>query len=275
MPGKPIDMFGKQLRRERLARGWSLEELSKRTSIAMSHLSRIENGKRPPTEKIATACDSAMPDRRGYFTDLYEEMRTWLPPGFRDWPELENKASSLQAWSPGIIDGLLQTADYALAMLTTLPGADDNAVKGRLASRMERQRRVLMRDDPPVVRIIVDELCLYRRVGDAAIMDNQLAHVANIASLPHVTVQVLPARQHPATASSFMVTDAAGHVEHVLGGGTYVDDLSVSTLANLFDALRSECYGRTESLAIIGKARNLWTGESLRTQARKEASASS
>jgi hypothetical protein len=72
-----------------------------------------------------------------------------------------------------------------------------------------------------------------------------------------------------------MVTDAAGYVEHVLGGGTYVDDLSVSTLANLFDALRSECYGRTESLAIIGKARNLWAGESLRTQARKEASASS
>lgn len=218
---------------------------------------------------------SAMPDRHGYFTDLHEEMRTWLPPGFRDWPEMENKATSLQAWSPGIIDGLLQTSDYALAMLTTLPGADDNAVTGRLANRMERQRRVLMRDDPPVVRVIIDELSLYRRVGDAAIMDSQLAHVAKIANLPHVTVQVLPARQHPATASSFMVTDAAGHVEHVLGGGTYVDERSVSTLANLFDALRSECYGRTESLAIVARARNLWTGEHPRIQARKGASASS
>jgi hypothetical protein len=273
MPGKPTDMFGKQLRRERLARGWSLEELSKRTGIAMSHLSRIENGKRPPTEKIAVACDSAMPDRRGYFVELHQEMSTWLPPGFRDWPELENKATVLQAWSPGVIDGLLQTADYAAAMLATLPGADDNAVKGRLASRLERQRRVLMREEPPAVRVIVDELALYRRVRDASVMMAQLDHVAEVASMPRVTVQVLPAREHPATASSFMVTDSAGYVEHVLGGGTYVDDLSVSTLANLFDALRTECYGATESMLIIERARSLWTGESRRTQARKADSA--
>jgi uncharacterized protein DUF5753/helix-turn-helix protein len=265
MPGKPTDMFGKQLRRERLARGWSLEELSKRTGIAMSHLSRIENGKRPPTEKIAVACDSAMPDRRGYFVELHQEMSTWLPPGFRDWPELESKATVLQAWSPGVIDGLLQTADYAAAMLATLPGADDNAVKGRLASRVERQRRVLMRDDPPVVRVIVDELALYRRVCDASVMIAQLDRVAEVASLPRVTVQVLPAREHPATASGFVLADDAAYIEHVLGGGTYVDDLSVSTLANLFDALRTECYGATESMLIIRKAMGLWTSESRAT----------
>ena len=266
-------MFGKQLRRERLARGWSLEELSKRTGIAMSHLSRIENGKRPPTEKIAVACDSAMPDRRGYFVELHQEMSTWLPPGFRDWPELENTATVLQAWSPGVIDGLLQTADYAAAMLATLPGADDNAVKGRLASRLERQRRVLMREEPPAVRVIIDELALYRRVCAASVMVAQLDHVAEVASMPRVTVQVLPAREHPATASSFMVTDSAGYVEHVLGGGTYVDDLAVSTLVNLFDALRTECYGATESMLIIERARSLWAGESRRIQARKADSA--
>jgi hypothetical protein len=137
--------------------------------------------------------------------------------------------------------------DRRAPVLATLPGTSDDAVKGRLASRMERQRRVLMRDDPPVVRVITDELALYRRVGSAEVMVAQLGHVCEVASLPRVTVQVLPARQHPATASSFMITDSAGHVEHVLGGGTYVDDLSVSTLANLFDTLRSECYGASES----------------------------
>ena len=56
-PGNPAQHFGKQLRKERLARGWSLPELSQRTGVNAGHLSRIETGRRPPTEKIAAACD--------------------------------------------------------------------------------------------------------------------------------------------------------------------------------------------------------------------------
>jgi hypothetical protein len=119
------------------------------------------------------------------------------------------------------------------------------------------------------VRIVTDELALYRRVGSAEIMTGQLTHVMEVASLPHVAMQVLPATAHPATASGFIVADGAAYVEHVLGGGVYTDDLSVSTLAILFDALRTECYGATESLAIIGKARKLWIGANPHIQARK------
>ena len=50
---------------------------------------------------------------------------------------------------PSIVSGLLQTEDYAGALLRTYPGVSDEVVAARLASRMERQRRVLMRDDPP------------------------------------------------------------------------------------------------------------------------------
>jgi transcriptional regulator with XRE-family HTH domain len=269
MPGNPVSHFGKQVRKERLARGWSLDELSARTGIAAGHWSRIENSRRPPTLKIAQACDAAFPERKGYFVEYYAELQTWAPPGFRDWPELENKAVRLYDWSPGVLTGLVQTEGYAEALLSTLPGADAGAVQGRLANRLGRQRHVLMREDPPSVRIVIDELALYRRVGSAEIMSGQLDHVMEVANLPHVAVQVLPAAEHPATASGFIVADDAAYVEHVLGGGVYTDDLAVPTLTTLFDALRTECYGATESLAIIRKARKLWIGASPLTQARK------
>jgi transcriptional regulator with XRE-family HTH domain len=67
--GSPAQHFGKQMRKERLARGWSLPELSARTGINAGHLSRIETGKRPPTEHVALALDAAFPERKGYFLE--------------------------------------------------------------------------------------------------------------------------------------------------------------------------------------------------------------
>jgi transcriptional regulator with XRE-family HTH domain len=61
--------FGRQMKKERLAHGWSLQELSLRTAYDGAHLSRIENGLRPPTRALALACDVAFPERRGWFTD--------------------------------------------------------------------------------------------------------------------------------------------------------------------------------------------------------------
>ena len=61
--GNPATHFGRQMKKERLARGWSLRELSARTGINFSHLGRIENGHRPPTEAIAVACDRVFPER--------------------------------------------------------------------------------------------------------------------------------------------------------------------------------------------------------------------
>jgi transcriptional regulator with XRE-family HTH domain len=265
--------FGRQMRKERLAHGWTLRDFADKTGIDFTTLSRIENGKRPPNEKVAAACDRVFPERRGYFMDLYDEMRTWAPPGFRDWPEIEMKATRLNAWSPGVLSGLLQTEDYASALLVTLPGASAEAVKGRLSNRISRQRHVLHRNDPPAVRFIVDELALYRRVGGAEVMVQQLRHVAEVASLRHVTLQVLPATAHPATASGFLVAGDAAYVEHVLGGGVYTDEQTVTTLTGLFDTLRDECYRVSESLAIIRRAESLWTGERVATAAHRVATA--
>jgi transcriptional regulator with XRE-family HTH domain len=265
--------FGRQMKKERLARGWGLDELSRRTEINAGHLSRIENGRRPPTETVAKACDAVFPERRGWFLEYFEDSRAWMPPGFRSWPEYEDSAARLSDWSPGVVTGMLQTEDYARSMLSTLPGATPEAVAARLANRVERQRRVLYRDAPPLACYVVDHTALYRLVGSAQVMAGQMSRLLEVAAMPSVTLQVLPAMAHPATQSGFMVTEGAAYAEHVAGGYVYTDEETVTGLARLFDTLRGECYRVSESLAIIGKAGELWTGASQATAGPTEASA--
>jgi transcriptional regulator with XRE-family HTH domain len=270
--GSPALLFGKQLRKARLARGWSLPELAAHTGINAAHLSRIETGRRPPTERIAIACDEAL--ERDDFLELYEEMRTWAPPGFRDWSELEEKAASLRDWYPGIVTGLLQTKRYAEALLHTSPGATAEVVATRLTARMERQRRVLYRNDPPTALFIVDEVALYRMVGSSEVMAEQCAHLAEAASVPNVTIQVLPAVAHPANASGFVIADDAAWCESVKGGFVYTGE-TVTPLPALFDTLRGECLKVSESSALFGRMIDTWNrlGGSPRTAMRTAASA--
>ena len=111
----------------------------------------LRTGSAPPTEVIALACDDVFPERRGWFMDWYTESREWseIPASFRSWQEYEDKAGRLSVWSPGIIHGLLQTEDYARALLVTMPKATDEVVTTRLAARMDRQGRTVGRSDPP------------------------------------------------------------------------------------------------------------------------------
>jgi hypothetical protein len=264
--------FGKQLKKERLAHGWSLPELSRRTGIDAGHLSRIENGKRPPSEAIARTCDAVFPERKGWFTEYYEDSRTWAPPGFRSWGEYEDKATRLCVWSPSVIDGLFQTEDYARALLETGLGATDEIVAARLANRMSRQQRVLMRDNPPAVCCIVDHTALYRYVGSPEIMATQMRHLAETARRPQVTVQILPAIAHPATQSGLMIADDAAYAEHAVGGYVFTEETAIA-IERLFDKLRGECYRASESLAVMRKAEELWTGASQATAAPMAASA--
>src|SRR5436190_6797878 len=146
----PVRYFGQQVRRARRAAGWTLAEFGQRIGYDPGQISRIENGKRPPTELFAQMCDRAFPDRDGWFGEFYAESRTWIatPPWFRSWVEHEQRAATLRIWQLGVLSGLLQTEQYAHGILTVEPGVTDDQVSERLAARLARQA-ILTRDDPP------------------------------------------------------------------------------------------------------------------------------
>src|ERR1700733_3133108 len=137
----PARYFGRQVRRARRAVGWTLAEVGQRIGDAPGQIPPIENGKRPPTELFAQMCDRAFPDRDGWFTEFYAESCTWIatPPWFRSWVEHEQGAATLRIWQLGVLSGLLQTADYARAILTVNPGVTQDEVVVRAGARLGRQ----------------------------------------------------------------------------------------------------------------------------------------
>jgi transcriptional regulator with XRE-family HTH domain len=268
--------FGRQMSKERRARGWTLIELGQRTGVDAAHLGRVENGTRPPTENLAARCDAAFPERQGWFSEFYRESRNWpeVPATFKSWPEYEDKAATLRDWSPSIVTGLLQTVDYARALISAQPHITGETASARLANRAERQKRVLGRAEPPAAWFLVDELSLYRQVGTAQGMADQLRRLLDVAAMPKVTVQVVPAVAHPVNASGFLMADDAVWIEHAASGFVYTDPELVSGIALRFDSLRAESYRASESLALIERLEGIWkAGASPLTQTATAATA--
>jgi hypothetical protein len=145
-------------------------------------------------------------------------------------------------------------------------GTSAQTAVARLVNRMERQHRILMRDDPPDIWFIVDQFSLYRLVGSPEVMTAQMQHLATVAARPNVTLQILPALAHPANASEFIIADGATYAEHIVSGYVFTDDQTVSYLNRTFSTILSECYRASESLAMIAEAGEIWTGESPPTQ---------
>jgi transcriptional regulator with XRE-family HTH domain len=252
--------FGRQMKKERLSRGWSLMELAQRMGVDAAHLGRVESGKRPPTENLAAKCDEVFTERQGWFSEFYDESRHWpeVPASFKSWPEYEDKAVALRDWSPSIVTGLLQTEGYARALISVQPQIAEETVSARLANRMQRQERVLKRDDPPSAWFVIDELSLYREVGNAEVMAAQLRRLLEVAAMPTISIQVLPAVAHPVNASGFLMADDAVWIEHAAGGFVYTEKEVVSGIALRFDSLRGECYRVSESLALIERLEDIW-----------------
>jgi transcriptional regulator with XRE-family HTH domain len=272
----PVRYFGRQVRKARLAKAWTLAEFGQRVGYSRGAISRIENGKRPPTELFAQMCDRAFPERDGWFSDFYAESRTWLatPPWFRSWVEHEQRAAALRIWQLGVLSGLLQTEDYARAILAVNPGVTDDQVAERLAARLERQA-LLTREDPPTAWFLVDEAALQRCVGSPEIMAAQLAHLVGVARLPNVTIQVVPNAEHAGLLGGFAIAERAAYVETAVAGQVFEDSEIIANLLTRFDTLRNEALRKSESLRLIEQICEQWKAPGARaaTQATTEESA--
>lgn len=256
--------FGRQMRRDRLAHGWSLTELGERAGINGAHLGRIESGLRPPSVRVADALDKVFPERRGWYLQWLDDIRTApeVPATFRTWSDYEDRSATLRLWTPLIVDGLFQIEDYARALIA-VTGVAGEVAAARLSTRMERQRRVLGRCR---ISYVLDQSALYRLVGSPEIMAAQLHHLLDVAAMPNVVLQVMPEVAHDAMAANYVLADDAVWSEHVVTGGVYTDPAIVAAAAARHDILRGECLKVSESLALIERLVEQWTGENQPTR---------
>ena len=132
-------------------------------------------------------------NKRGWWHNYRDVMPDW----FAAYLSLERAALQIRAYEPQFVHGLLQTQEYARALLTAgNPHAPDGATERMVALRMQRQE-LLHRQNPPRVWVVMDETVLRWPVGGAEVMRAQIDHLVAVNALPHVTVQIMPFRNGP------------------------------------------------------------------------------
>lgn len=271
LDGTPEGVFGAELRYYRTQAGLSQMELAGLVNISHDVISKIETGQRPPAEDFPPRLD-AVPelDTRGGLTRLWKHLKKSArhrayPGWFSPWADIEAQAITLRSHEPLLVPGLLQTEDYARAILAAEPGADENKLDAQVAARMDRQA-ILERADAPQLWCVLDEGVLHRLIGESKIMRAQLEHLAVLAERPRTTIQVIPASvgAHAGLLGAFVIAELDGsawlYLETAAEAQVSESASAITRAAFRFDTLRSEALPRTASRDLIRKvAEGRWT----------------
>jgi transcriptional regulator with XRE-family HTH domain len=268
--GTPAGVFGAELRHYRTLAGLSQKDLASRANVSHDVISKIETGERPPAEDFPSRLD-AVPDldTRGALTRLWDHLKKGqkqrLHGWFQEWADIEAEATVLRWYEPLIVPGLLQTEDYARAILSVRPDGSLDDLDAQVAARLARQA-VLDRPDSPQLWCVLDEGVLHRAIGGSKVMRSQLYRLAEVAEHPKTTIQVIRAAgAHAGLLGGFIIADldARPPVAYLetAAEGHVTDSLSVAAhVALSFDRLRAEAESWASSRDLIRKvAEEQWT----------------
>ena len=261
-----LALFADEMRAARDRAGLTQDELAARVNYSATLIAMVEGLKRVPQADLATRLDEAL-GYPGTFARLQERLRVLpFPASFRPFAAFEEIATSLRTFEHALIPGLLQTADYARAVLGTRPNTTLDQLDDMMSARMARQA-ILERDNPPMMWVVVDEAVLHREVGSAKVMADQLGHLAAMSDRPNVAVQIVPysAGAHVGLQGAFVIADfedspPVAFLATATEGQTIEDASAVARVALTFDSLRTEALPRRASREMIMKvAEEQWT----------------
>ncbi|WP_262057282.1 helix-turn-helix domain-containing protein [Streptomyces sp. STR69] len=204
-------ILGRQLEELRTRAGLTYEQAGEAIGVSHSTIRRMEAAKvarlrLADAEKLLQVY--GVTDRQEIDTFLksvreaskrgwWHTYRDVMPDWFAAYLSLEQAALQVRAYENEFVHGLLQTEEYARALLGAgNPHAPTEATERRVALRMRRQE-LLTREAPPRVWVVMDETVLRWPVGGAAVMRAQVAHLIEVNRLPHVTLQIMPFANGP------------------------------------------------------------------------------
>lgn len=183
-----LSYFACELRRLRAASGLSQKQLADRIKFTTSAVGMAETAARMPSKIFAERCDEAL-GADGALKRLWPLVnRQAFPKGFGAFVDLEQAATAIRSYEPHVVDGLVQTEEYARELLSQWHQADVNAA---VAARMERQS-ILEHDAPPFFSLVLDEAALRRPVGGPNVMRRQLSHLYDVSRRAKTLIQILP-----------------------------------------------------------------------------------
>lgn len=273
-PGSPTvrrRQLGKELRRYREDAGLTIERAAALAGKAPSHVSRIERAEvgasAVTVEKLLEAYDVPKELRADLMQVAKEagQRGWWQHSRYRDailgpYATLigfESAATVIRDFEPTVVPGLLQTEEYARASLLRGPvRLLEDEIEARVEVRRQRQA-ILNRTQSPELWMILDEAVIRRTVGSAAVMREQLLHIAELASRPNIEVQVMPFRAgaHPGTLGPFTVMKFADRQPDVvyiesLAGDLY-PEYRLSWFSDVFSRISADALGSGETLQLL------------------------
>ncbi len=236
--------LGRQLRTLREAAGVTTEDMEREGLGSKTKIWRVENGRvsvdvptvrawcgryKVPKRETEALVEMALGTaKKGWWREFGESVPGW----FELYLDLEGDAARIFAWDGILVPGLFQTADYARAVISAAVANNGRrSVDAQVEVRLDRQRRVLNRQQPPRLAAVIGEGALTQRVGGEAVMAEQIAHLRKLAKQPLIEIGVLPfgVGAHPAMAGAFQLLEFTSAVypncvyAEGLTGGLYLE----------------------------------------------------
>jgi transcriptional regulator with XRE-family HTH domain len=259
-------MFGEELKAQRVKRGWTQVELGRKLDrYSDSYISDIERGAKPPTMDFARKCDKLF-DLPGTFERLYQIVK-WAAE-YPAWFEsvvvpFEVRATRINGWMLGTMPGLLQTEEYARALIrVSRHDATDEEIERLVALRMGRQG-IFANPTPPRVWFVIDEAAFCRRFGGTAIMIAQLDKLIDVASAPGNVIQVFPfaasedvGASEPIVVFEFKGQPMVGYAECYRGGRLVQDADESEAMLTKLNLIRMCALSPRESVTWMRRLRS-------------------
>ncbi|MGH3786880.1 MAG: helix-turn-helix domain-containing protein [Pseudonocardiaceae bacterium] len=283
-PVVPRRRLGAELRTLREQSGLTIEDVAELLECSVSKVSRLETGQGIPKSRDVRdlldrygVTDQAHRDRMMRWVREGQRQGWWhaysdvlapdpedplLPDNLSRYVALEQDAREVHSFENTLVHGLLQTEDYARAVLTAMSTADSEATDRLVELRMRRQERLYADKDPLKIHVILDEAVLHRPVGGEQVMRAQLKRLLADTQHPNITIQVLPfsVGAHQATDGRFGVLvfpdsddNDLVYVEGHLRDLYLEQPHDVEIYEQIFDTLAGMCISAKQSAALVGK----------------------
>ncbi len=261
--------------------GLTIDEVAQRLEVSPAKISRIETGRvsvHPRDVSDLLEVYEVSGRHRDDLLTLTREARQlgwWhsysdvLSEGTDIWVGLEAEAQAIRSYEVQFVAGLLQTPEYARAVLRAHYRSEPSEqIERRVELRIARQQLVLEQNNTPIWAVL-DEAVLRRQFGSPDLLQSQCRQLVELSEKRNITIQVLPlaAGVYSGVPGSFTIIrlsppDPEVVVIEYRGGNLYLEGSEdVTTHADVFDRIRANAKGPEESISYISELTNILNDE--------------
>jgi transcriptional regulator with XRE-family HTH domain len=259
----PILVFGKLLKALRENAALSQRQLADVVHYSASLISAIETGTKPAKFDLVKRLDHAL-NAGGALIAVWPITTVGTYPSwFARVAELEREAFKIHEWELRVVPGLLQTPEYARALMRAVQPRDDDESREKLVTARVDRQDIFTSDDPPMAWFIVDESVLHRPIGGPHVMREQLENLDKIGMMPNVVIQVMPmtSTSHPGMEGPLRILEfrdspPVWYTEGWYSGRMVETPTDVASAITCFDLIRASALSPDESMRKIASVRS-------------------